>query len=342
MGTGGCSTIMLGMQAPFRIRRDISREIDHGFAFPLGVVSGGQRPRTPGWCRVIWDEDETHPETMTYTIVVSHEMIRPLLHEFLRLLPPRVFGLLELGSRDAFREVDVFIGEEVDVDRFLGAWDFFESILLEDAMLGVGVNSRSPFLEIFLDPDKRLILHIEPGGDRVIEGILNRFGIERRHDEDIQSVRNVKELKLRPVLEQRPGCMLDSDHLLLELRSAWALLLDDDPDRNLDARGRDIGFTLWHGLAQVDQEDPAGRRIGQASVWGVATCRRDMAQLVRAKIAADEEWEFLEVLNLDRVAMDNRPTDLDGLQTPLTDAGVLLYDVEAVGTTPAAWDGRDG
>jgi len=166
---------MLGMQAPFRIRRDISREIDHGFAFPLGVVSGGQRPRSPGWCRVIWDADETHPETLTYTIVVSHEMIRPLLHEFLRLLPPRVFGLLELGSRDAFREVDVFIGEEVDVDRFLGAWDFFESILLEDAMLGVGVNSRSPFLEIFLDPDKRLIVHIEPGGDRVIEGILNRL-----------------------------------------------------------------------------------------------------------------------------------------------------------------------
>jgi len=330
------------MEAPFRIRSDLGRVVEHGFAYPLGVESGGQRPGVAGWSRGVLEADETHPETLTYTIVVSHELVRPLLHELFRLLPRRVCGLLELGSRDAYREVDVFIGDEIETDRFRGAWNFFEPLLLEDAMLGAGVNTPSPFLEIFLDPDKRIIVHVETGGLGVIEKILRRFGVERRHDEDIQPVRSIADLSLRGVLEQRPGAMLDSDHLLQELRVSWKLRLDDDPDRNLDARGRDIGLTLWRGLAQVDQEDPAGRRIGQANIWGVATCRRAMSQLIRDHIAADEEWELIEVLNLDRIALDDRPPELDALSTALASDGVLLYQVDVLGTAPGGWDGRDG
>ncbi|MDP6890331.1 MAG: hypothetical protein QF471_03290 [Phycisphaerales bacterium] len=330
------------MEAPFRIRSDLARVIEHGHLFALGVESGGLRPHAVGWSQVVWGQDQPHPETVTYTIAVSHELVRPLLHELMRMLPGRVSGLMELGSRDAYREVDVYIGHPIDLDHFLGAWDLFEPILLEDATIGVGVNAVDPFFEIFLDQDKRLIIHVDPSWASGIEDLLQRFNVQRRHDDDIQPIPTGNPVRVRSVLEQREGFLADPDHLLLALQASWLLELDDDPDRNLDARGRDIGYTLWRGLVLVDQEDPAGRRVGHAQMWGVATCRRDIERLMQSHIVNDFEWEFRQILNLDRIAFDDRPAVLNDLQSPLEQDEVLLYDVLVMGTAPAGWDGRDG
>lgn len=330
------------MEAPFRIRSDLARVIEHGHLFALGVESGGLRPHGVGWSQVVWGQDQPHPETVTYTIAVSHELVRPLLHELMRMLPGRVSGLMELGSRDAYREVDVYIGHPIDLDHFLGAWDLFEPILLEDATIGVGVNAVDPFFEIFLDQDKRLIIHVDPSWASGIEDLLQRFNVQRRHDDDIQPIPTGNPVRVRSVLEQREGFLADPDHLLLALQASWLLELDDDPDRNLDARGRDIGYTLWRGLVLVDQEDPAGRRVGHAQMWGVATCRRDIERLMQSHIVNDFEWEFRQILNLDRIAFDDRPAVLNDLQSPLEQDEVLLYDVLVMGTAPAGWDGRDG
>jgi len=334
--------IMPGMEAPFRIRSDLVRVVEHGHLFALGIDRGGLRPHVAGWSRVIWGQDQMHPETLTYTVAVSHELVRPLLREFMRWLPASVSGLMELGSRDAFREVDVYIGRPIDVDRFRSVWDLFEPILLEDATLGIGVNGSDPFFEIFLDQDKRVIVHVEPTWSDRIEDVLRRFNIRRCHDEDIQPTTEGGHVMVRPILENIDGCLSDPDHLLLALQAAWHLELDDDPERNLDARGRDIGFTLWRGLVLVDQEDPAGRRVGHAQIWGVATCRRDIERLMQSRIVEDYEWEFRQILNLDRIAFDDRPAALNDLQTPLQQDEVLLCDVLVMGTAPEGWDGRDG
>jgi hypothetical protein len=335
-------SIMSDMEAPFRIQSDLARVIEHGHQFALGVESGGLRPHVAGWSCVAWGNDESHAETLTYTIAVSHELIRPLLREFMRLLPAQVAGLMELGSRDAFREVDVYIGAAVPVDRFRGIWDLFETILLEDATIGVGVNAVNPFFELFLDQDKRLIVHIDPVWSTRIERVLQRFNVHRCHDDDLQPVSTSDHIAVRSVLVQRDGFLVDPDHLLLALQAGWELQLDDDPDRNLDSVGRDMGHTLWRGLVLVDQEDPAGRRVGHAQVWGVATCRRDIEQLFRGHIDEDFDWEFRQMLNLDRIAFDDRPASLNDLQPPLDHDEVLCCDVMVMGTAPEGWDGRDG
>ncbi len=305
------------MEAPFRIRSDLARVIEHGHLFALGVEAGGLRPHAAGWSQVVWEQDQSNPETLTYTIAISHELVRPLLHEFMRMLPARVSGLMELGSRDAYREVDVYIGHPIDLGQFRGAWDFFEPVLLEDATIGVGVNAVDPFFEIFLDQDKRLIVHVDPSWGTGVEDLLRRFNVQRRHGDDIQPIPTEGPVRVRSVLEQREGWLADPDHLLLALQASWDLELDDDPDRNLDARGRDIGFTLWRGLVLVDQEDPAGRRVGHAQMWGVATCRRDIERLMQSHIVEDFEWEFRQILNLDRIAFDDRPAALNDLEPPL-------------------------
>ncbi len=330
------------MEAPFRIRGDLARVVEHGHLFALGVEGGGLRPHAPGWSQVAWGQDQTHPETSTYTVAVSHELVRPLLHEFMRLLPSQVSGLMELGSRDAYREVDVYIGHPIELEHFRGAWDLFEPILLEDATIGVGVNAVDPFFEIFLDQDKRLIVHVDPSWGNRVEGLFRKYNVQRRHDDDIQPIPRDTPVRVRSVLEQREGWLADPDHLLLALQASWQLELDDDPDRNLDARGRDIGYTLWRGLVLVDQEDPAGRRVGHAQMWGVATCRRDIERLMQSHIVDDFEWEFRQILNLDRIAFDDRPAELNDLQTPLHQDEVLLCDVMVMGTAPEGWDGHHG
>ena len=333
---------MDGMEAPFRVRADLQRVVEHGHQFALGVEGGGLRPHSPGWASLAWGEDGLHPDTLTYTVAVSHELVRPLLREFLTLLPPTVSGLMELGSRDAYREVDVYIGQPVQRAHFRGVWDLFEPILLEDATIGVGVNAADPFYELFLDQDKRIILHIEPEWAGRIEQTLSRFNIRRCHEDDLQPTGLAKSVRVRPILEQRDGWLADPDHLLLALQAAWKLELDDDPDRNLDGRGREIGHTLWRGLVLVDQEDPAGRRIGHAQIWGVATCRRGIERLMKHHVDQDFDWEFRQFLNLDRVAFDDRPEALNELETPLAGESVLHWDVHVMGTAPAGWDGRDG
>ena len=326
------------MHAPFRLQSDLARVVERGFAFALGVGGGGLRPRRVGWSRRSLPVDLGPPEVQSYTIVVSHEFVRPLLMELMRSLPRQVAGILELGSRDAYREVDVFLGPPIPAGLFRGTWDLFEPIFLEDASFGVGFHCPDPYLEIFLDPDKRILVHVDQSAADWVEGILARFDVEYRREEDLQSVRPVADLAIRPILQPMPGLMSDTDHLLMELRAAWDLALDEDPDSNLDARGRDIGYTMWRGLVFVDQEDPAGRRYGNAHVWGVATCRRNMQKLIERHISNDHEWEYRELLNLDRVALDDRPAELDDVKVILDHPQLLLYNVEVIGTAPDRWD----
>lgn len=319
------------MQAPFRLRTDIARVIEGGHQFALGIEGGGWRPRCCGWARASVAMGENQPELFRYTVAVSHELIRPLMRELMRLLPSSVSGILELGSRDAFREIDVFLGAAIDRGEFLDAWELYETVLLEDASLGVGVCGTGGG-EIFLDPDKRILVFVGLSAAPAMERVFRGFGLSECHEEDLDPMIRPSMLRIRSVLEEASGAMGSVDDLLLELRSVWRLELDEDPDHNLDGCGRDIGFTLWHGLVLVDQEDPAGRRYGHAHVWGVATSRRGMQHLIEAAIQIDMEWEFRETIHLDRVALDDRPSHLDSLTPPLKQEQCLSYGVDAIGT----------
>lgn len=330
------------MEPPFRIRGDLQRIIDRGHAFPLGIAGGAVRPEAHGWFRLERPADDEHPASLTWTIVASHEVVRPLVMDLFRLLPEMVTGIVELGSRDAFRAVDVFLSRgPVHVDRFRGAWDLFEPVLLEDPTLAVGVNGEPPFIEIFVDHDKRVIVHAGEDSATTIERTLQRFGLAPALEESLCLPEAVLErLQLRPILVERQGLIVDTDQLLMDLRAVWDLELDEDPDRNLDGQGRDIGRTLWAGVVYMDQEDVAGRREAHGHFWGVAASRREMEELVVEFIESEGEWELLDVVGLDRAAFDDRPEQLDDLAPSLPRRGVLLWRVEAAGTVQD-WDDDD-
>ena len=330
------------MEPPFRIKADLQRVMERGHAFALGVAGGGGRPEAWGWFRTKRPSKDDHPACLTWTVVVSHELVRPLIMDFFRLLPDAVVGILELGSRDAYRAVDVFLSRStVDTERFRGAWDLFEPILLEDATLAVGVIGEAPFIEVFLDQDKRILVHGEPASASAIESVLRRFNLEQRAESElIVPVILLESTVTRPILEAWPDRLVDSDQLLMELRSVWDLELDEDPELNLDGQGRNIGRTLWQGVVLLDQEDVAGRREGHGHFWGVASSRREMEDLVVAWVQAEESWELIDVLSLDRAAFDDRPESLDGLQPRMSRRGVLVWNVEAIDAS-TKWEEDD-
>lgn len=333
---------MLTMEAPFRIDPALQRSFDRGHAFPLGLAAGGVRPKAHGWCRMERPGEDDGPPTLTWTIVVSHEVVRPLLMDLMRLLPEMVTGIIELGSRDAFRTVDVFLSRSpVHKDRFRGAWDLFEPILLEDATLAVGVNGEHPFIEIFIDQDKQVVVHAEVESVGRLEGILRRFKLAQQPESALLVPEAALDgIRTRSVLLQRQGLIVDTDQLLMDLRAAWDLELDVDPDRNLDGQGRNIGRTLWNGVVYMDQEDVAGRREAWGHFWGIAASRREMEELVIEFVESDGTWELLDVLSLDRAAFDDRPEALDDLPTSLPRRGVLVWRVDAAGTAPD-WGGDE-
>ncbi|MCH2132254.1 MAG: hypothetical protein MK116_00755 [Phycisphaerales bacterium] len=318
------------MTDPFKIRSDVERVACEGFAYPLGVEAAEVRPPDQGYC-VTWTEGEADaPDTYALCVVISHERLRPLLAEILSRLPERVMGIVEVGSRDAFRAVDVFLSAKpIAIDRFLDAWLRFEPIFLEDASLAVGVNTETPFMEVFIDQDKRVTVHVEPEAKGEIEAILVRHGLQERDETDIiVPEEEMEQMEIRPILVEDPGLICDVDQLLMLLRYDWLLVLDEDVDRNVDAVGRNLGRTLWHAVIVVEPSDgPPGDAV-YASAWLAAGSRREVEGMVRDCLDGHPAWSFREFYTLDRVAFDDRPEELSQLTPGISQSEVFSFIIE--------------
>jgi hypothetical protein len=194
-------------------------------------------------------------------VVVSHERLAPLLRKAFELLPDEVYAIVEIGSRDAYRSTDVYIGQElIPTEHFLKIWRAFEPILLEDSAIAAGANSEEPFIEVFVDQWKGVSLHVPLHMQEAVERLLVDFGLE----EVAQTWPGVEEdgvgegSLVRPVLEIVDEYSPDIDELLLALRHEWRMELNIDPESNIDEGGRRLGSTLWHAVVIVEEATPNG------------------------------------------------------------------------------------
>lgn len=301
----------------FRIRSDLPRVVQDGYAFPLGIVPAPGLIPSQGYS-VHWHEGEGDLDEPCYTfhVVLSLERLVPLLNEFFGLLPERdVYGIMELGSRDAFRTVDIYLGERgIPRDQFLDGWKCYEPIFLEDASLSIGVNAEDPFVEVFLDPDKGLLVHVDPELKDSVEGLLADHGVEEvpQAGYDMEP-EDMERIGIRPILVEGPDLICDMDQLLQELKYDWFLVLDEDPTVNLDGRGRRIGRTLWHAVVILESRGSGPMREAHATIWGTATSRQEMEQLIRHRLDEELLWDLRDFYAMDRAAYDDRPDDLDQL-----------------------------
>ncbi len=326
----------------YRFRTDVERAMVEGFALPLGFEPGNiaHAPRQ-GYTIAYNAGEGDDPDTYTFQITVSHERLAPLCHRCFALLPEEeVYAIVEIGSRDAYRSVDVYLSAEpTDRRTFLEVWNHFEPFLLEDGSIGVGANSDSPFVEIFIDQRKTLILHVPLDMEEEVEAMLQALDLEQVPETwpKIEDGEETDGPRLRSVLDLSDAYCPDVDELLLQLRQSWNLQLNVDPEENLDEAGRELGMTLWQAVLIVNRlDDPeAGAYL---SMWLTANSLSQAEQLIHEELEARAEWSYLETYTLDRIAFDERPDELADLAPRRTEAGVHLVSVDPWtddGKTPA-------
>lgn len=317
----------------FRLRTDLTRVTLNGFALPLGINPHELEAPREGFTVSYTPAREEMPDTYAFHVVVSHEHVSALLRRAFRLLPEEVYGIIEIGSRDAYRATDVFMGEEpIPRDAFLSTWQEYEPFLLEDGTIGAGANSEDPFVEVFVDPWKGVSVHVPLHQRDDVEHLLDTFGLEEvpqtwptEADDD---ARWHEHIEVRPVLDLTDDYASDVDELLLELRHAWQLSLNIDPQRNEDERGRLLGVTLWHVVAIGESADDDGASGAYITIWATAASPNELGAMVEQVMAEYPQWRFTDVYSMDRVAYDDRPEELAELPPRLTERKVHLVDVE--------------
>ena len=292
---------------------------------------------------------EDEPDTYTFHVVVSHERLTPILHRAFGLLPPQVYAIIEIGSRDAYRSTDTYISEQpIALEDFLRTWRDFEPFLMEDGSIAAGANSEEPFVEVFVDQWKGLAIHVPPSMREDVENLLREEGL----DEVVQTWPDMDEeedlsesetSQIRPVLDLSEDSSPDVDELLLDLRHEWQLELNIDPESNIDEGGRDLGSTLWHAVVIVDggPKDKSGAAGngsngsgGYASIWATAGSLNQMEELIHAALDSRPNWQFGEIFTIDRVAFDERPDELADLRPSRRDPQVHLVTIEPWAEAP--------
>lgn len=327
----------------FRLRSDLKRSVVKGYALPLGIEATELEPPSQGYTIAYTPGEEDEPDTYAFHVVVSHEKLAPLIDSALALLPEEVTPIVEIGSRDAYRSVDIYIAEEPIPRRdFITVWKTYADIILEDASIGIGANSEEPFAEVFIDSWKGLAIHVPLEMRERVEAMLHAAGLDEVPETWPSDPDNdpVPGTSVREVLELVDDQSPDIDELLLQLREAWGLELNIDPATNVDEAGRNLGLTLWHAVVVADSTDGDPDRGAYLSIWLTAGSLSDVEQMIDDAMREQSEWEVNSIYSVDRVAYDERPDELADLPPRAREPKVHLIEVDAWGEPPKPGKGK--
>jgi len=232
-------------------------------------------------------EWEEWPDRYVFDIVISAERVEALVRHLLTLLPGRVYPILDVLGHDAFREVDPYVSYElVGLDRFTDTIRRFRGFFFEDGLVGFGAMSDEPFIYLFVDEHKIVTLRCLIEERERVEAILWAFDLEEVEkpagaDSALHEHRSVLD---SPADEED---VLGFEEVIEELRDLWGLMLNVDPEGNVDDEGNDLGITAWRLLARADYDsEPMVRYV---EVFLRATCLAEAEELARE--AADELFD---------------------------------------------------
>jgi hypothetical protein len=309
----------------------IRRVVIGNFQFPLGVYPVEDMTPVPGYSMAFEQADggaegewEEWPDRYAYDVVVSAERLPTLVRTLLSLFDGRVYPILDVLGQDAYREIDPFISYElVGADRVFDAVREYADYFYEDGMCGFGAMSEEPFLYMFVDEHKIVTVRAEVSLKERVERVLHAFDLEQT--EEVAGA-DAAAHEHRAVLKVKndDATLLSSEEVVEHLKDSWRLLLNVDPDTNVDDEGKDVGPTHWRAIVRCALPDAPPK---YAEVLFDANTLRHAEEVafealedVAAKDAAN--WEDAGVLTLDRVAPEQ-------FRQVLTNAGVTGTSLES-------------
>ena len=261
-------------------------------AFPLGVYPIEPMEPRQGYTLDFESSDgeddqgewEEWPDRYVFDIVISSERLPALTQSLLSLMPARVYPILDILGRDVHREIDPYISYDLlGLDQLLDSLIAYRAFFFEDGLVGFGAMSDAPFYYIFVDEHKIVTVRCEPELKERVERILHSFDLRERDDPaGADSVAHEhRGVLLAP---KDDTSYLSIDEIVERLRDEWRLLLNVDPESNLDERGRPLGITPWRCIVRVGDAVAATR---YAEVLLTASCMREAEDLALDAVMDD-------------------------------------------------------
>jgi len=288
----------------YKLDREIERKEIGGFAFALGVYPTSSMEPKPGYIVEFESADsdigapedistlgasgewEEWPDRFLYDVSVSHTRVRSMCRLLFRLLPGRVYPILDILGRDEYREIDPYIAyDAVGLDRYLETITVYGDWLFEDGLVGFGAMSLDPFLYIFVDEHKVVTVRAEFDLKARIEQILRAFELQAL--DEIRGA-DAADHEHRSVLltPKDDNTLLSIDEIVEDLRDLWRLQLNIDPTVNVDDEGKKLGITGWYCIGRaVDPNDPTHRKYAEVLVTG--DCLNTAEELVEIELRAN-------------------------------------------------------
>jgi hypothetical protein len=236
----------------------IERKTVTGFKFPLGVYPVEPMSPAIGFTSEFEPEDasedmgdwETWPDQYVFDIVVPSDRVESLWQQLFAMMPGRVFPIIDYIGHDAFREIDPYMAyEPIGKEKVTNALRQFTPFFFEDGMVGFGAVSESPFFYVFVDEHKIVTVRVEPEFRQRVERLLEAFEVPPRDDPAGADAAAHEHRSILVTSDERPD-LLSGDEILERMRDAWRLILNVDPDTNVDDEGKELGITPWLCLAR--------------------------------------------------------------------------------------------
>lgn len=293
----------------------IRRVVVGSFQFPLGVYPVEEMAPRPGFSMHFEAADggeerpdsdaewEEWPDRYAFDIVISNERLPALVRSFFSLFDGRVYPILDVLGNDGYREIDPYIAYDlVGPDRVFDALRDFADFFFEDGMCGFGAMSDEPFLYVFVDEHKILTVRAEVALKERVDRVLQAFDLEPTPDTAGADAAAHEHRSVLLAPPDRPE-LLGPDEVIERVRDAWRLLLNVDPDTNVDDQGKALGVTPWRCIVRCEYADGPPR---YAEVVLDADCLReaeDAAFGAVEDLAQKQEspWQDAAAVTMDRL-----------------------------------------
>jgi len=292
----------------------IERKSVKGFKFPLGVYPVENMTPVPGYSSEFEPADnaeemgdwEAWPDQYVFDIVLPADRIEPFWHQAFAMMPGRIFPIIDYIGHDAYREIDPFMAyEPIGKEKIIDAIRQFRPFFFEDGMIGFGAVSEEPFFYIFVDEHKIITIRVEPEFKGRVEKLLAAFDIEPCQE---PAGADAAAHEHRAILASSPEHpdLLTGDEILERMRDTWRLVLNVDPESNVDDEGNELGMTNWRCFVRYATEQNPDERY--AEVFLKTDSIRKAEELAQQSIASElenqGEWLDVVVIAADRMTSD--------------------------------------
>jgi hypothetical protein len=234
-----------------------------GVAFPLGVYPVEEMSPRTGYTIHFEAADgaegdwEEWPDRYVFDIFVSATRVEAMCRQLFSLLPGRVYPILDVLGQDEYREIDPYVSYDlVSQDRFLDAVRRYRDFFFEDGLVGFGAMSEEPFVYVFVDEHKIVTVRVEADLREKVEALLTAFDLTPVEEIAGADAATHEHRTVLETPENRPD-LLSVEEIVEDLRDEWGLIVNIDPESNIDDEEQELGITAWRCLARYEPNDDA-------------------------------------------------------------------------------------